>query len=163
MDPHALPRLLTAWPSRGACDADEAARLVRLASRAGYQIDPFIPRDQIRRAATRLMHREAAIPGLFSRMYGQDLRANATKLRPSVLVPITFDGHQTTMWIDTIRRTNFRGKNTYLDVRCKINVENIPITLQGETKCACLFCGTRPTGSETNCRSCGAELPSGCG
>jgi len=122
-------------------------------------VDPFVPRRQLRVAATKLMHREAVMPNLFSRMYGHDLRANATKLRPSVLVPINFGGYDTTMWIDTIRRTNFRGKNTYLEVRCKIDTENIPIILQNESYCNCVYCGTRPTGSEPNCRSCGAQLP----
>ena len=159
MDPHALPRILQEWPSSGARNRAEADRLVRLAATHGYSIDPYIPRDQVRRSAVRLMHREAAIPGLFSRMYGQDLRRNALKLGPSRMVPIALDKHPTQMWIDTVRRSNLHGKNTYLEIKCRIDIENIPVILQGETKCSCLYCGTRPSGSETTCRSCGAQLP----
>lgn len=159
MDPHALPQILHAWPRRGARDRAEARRLARLAQSFGYRINPYVSREQVQRAASRIMHRDAATRGLFSRMYGQGLYRDALKLGPSRMVPISFDGHQTQMWIDTVRRTNFRGKNTWIEIRCKIDTDNIPISLSGETRCNCLYCGTRPSGAEVNCRSCGAELP----
>lgn len=63
------------------------------------------------------------------------------------------------MYVDTARRLNFRGKPWFIELKVKLNTEHIPVVLQSQTKCDCVYCGTRPTGDEESCRACGAPLP----
>jgi hypothetical protein len=87
------------------------------------------------------------------------MRQQAIKIQPGAMVPVSFNGNATNMWIDTARRLSFRGKKTFLEMRVKVDTENLPVILTNESKCACLYCGTEPRGDERACQSCGAPLP----
>ena len=160
MDPHGIAKLLTLWPDRGAETPGQAQRLSRIARTAGLQVHPSIPRDQLRRTVASMMQRRASMPWKYLKYLKPNvsLHQQAVKIQPGAMVPVTFNGFDTTMYVDTARRLNFRGKPWFVEMKVKINTEHMPIVLTNETKCDCVYCGTSPRGDEQTCRSCGAPL-----
>ncbi|KKN66687.1 hypothetical protein LCGC14_0468730 [marine sediment metagenome] len=170
MNPHALNRLLQTWPHGGAGSRAETQQLGRAAAALGIRVDPRISRDQLRRSVCNCQHRSAAhktvaqqagsVPWKYQQYLkpNQNLRQQAIKLQPGVTVPVSFNGMETVMYVDTARRLTFRGKPWFIELKVKLSTEHIPIILTRESKCECLYCGARPVGSEDSCRKCGAPL-----
>ena len=160
MNPHLFPALLSQWPEHGARNFREANRLRRLSRTAGLRVNPYIPKAQLKKTATRFMLRTSAVPWKYQRFLKPNVNVyqQATNIQPGAIVPISFNGQETKMHIDTVRRISFRGKPWFLEVKCKIDTEHMPITLQRESKCDCAFCGTTPRGDDEACQKCGAPL-----
>lgn len=160
MNPHALGRLLAIWPRGGATTPAEFGLLKREARALGIRVDPCVSRGQLRRAATNLAHRYGSPFWKYLNTVkpGVNQHQQAFKIQPGAVVPVTFNGVATTMHIDTARRLQFQGKPWFLEMKVKLNTENMPIILTNETKCDCVYCGTTPRGDETSCRGCGAPL-----
>jgi hypothetical protein len=161
VNPHALNKLLSVWPRDGARSPVEFRRLKRAARALGINVDPGVSRGQLRRAVCNLQHRYAAsVPWKYQRFLkpSQSIRQQAIKVQPGATIPVAFNGQETTLYVDTARRLTFRGKPWFLELKVKLNTEHLPIILTRETKCECLYCGTKPRGSEDSCRKCGAPL-----
>jgi hypothetical protein len=171
MNPHALNKLLQVWPRDGARNTAEFMQLQRVASALGIEVNPRVSRDQLRRTVCSCMGREAAarcvqrsaatVPWKYQKYFrpNQNVRQQAIKIQPGVTIPVAFGGMETTVYVDTARRTSFRGKPWYVELKIKLSTENLPVILTRESKCTCLYCGTDPRGDEDSCRSCGAPLP----
>jgi len=169
MNPHALNSLLAVWPREGASYTAEWRRLHRAAAAIGYPVDPGCSRDQLRRAVCNVQHRTAArqavqagsVPWKYQKYLkpNQNIRQQAIKIQPGATIPVAFNGIETTLYVDTVRRISFRGKPWFLDMKVKLSTEHLPIILNRETKCACLYCGTHPISDEDSCRKCGGPLP----
>lgn len=180
MNPHALNRLLQVWPRGGARSAAECAELNRVANAIGCRIDPRVSRDQLRRTVCNCQHRwainaihkvdhrgepscvrtAAAVPWKYQKYLKphQNIRQQAIKIQPGVTIPIALNGMETTMYVDTARRLQFRGKPWFIELKVKLNTEHIPVILTRESKCDCLYCGASPVSDEDSCRKCGAPL-----
>lgn len=81
------------------------------------------------------------------------------KIRPGATIPISLNGVDTTAHVNTVRRMRHRGSPTYLHMNLVVDTKDIPIILDRETLCSCVYCGTSPKSDEVNCRACGAPLP----
>jgi len=165
VNPHALNILLQSWPAKGARTSTEKNRLRRVASVLGVTVQPTITRDQLRRSVVQLHHRRAAhrlasVPWKYQKYLrpNQPIRQQAIKLQPGAMIPVSFNGMETTMHIDMARRLNYRGHPWFLEMRVKLDTEHVPIILTREAGCDCLYCGTRPVSDEESCRKCGAPL-----
>ncbi len=179
MNPHCLNRLLQVWPAWGAANRRQARRLSRQAAALGCTVDPSISRDQLRRAVCNLQQRSAAqqqaaqsgfvrkatfrgaaVPWKYQQYLkpNQNARQQAIKLQPGALVPISFNGLETTMYVDQARRLTFRGKPWFIELKVKLSTEHVPIILTRESKCDCMYCGRSPKGDEDSCLGCGAPL-----
>lgn len=123
-------------------------------------VDPRVSNHRLCRAVARLHHRVASVPWRYDRYFNPSTNQHqsAMKLQPGAQVPVAFNGVNTLMYIDTARRLNYHGKPTWIEMKVKLNTENIPIILTNETKCDCVYCGTSPRGDEASCRGCGAPL-----
>jgi len=147
---------------------------VKKLARRGVSVMPHdigyaLQRDNVtareRRAWVRLHHcgtmfRSAAVPWRYDRYFSPNTNQHQTamKIQPGAQVPVSFNGVNTLMYIDTARRLNHHGKPTWIEMKIKLDTENLPIILTNETKCDCVYCGTSPRGDETSCRGCGAPL-----
>lgn len=160
-NPHALSELLQVWPRDGARTRAEFRRLNKLTRALGVSVDPGVSRGQLRKAATNLAHRQAAVPWKFQKYLrpNQNIRQEATKLQPGATVPIAINGQQTTMYIEKLRRNSFRGKPWFVNMTVNLNTEHLPVIIPQQSKCDCLFCGSSPISAEQACRNCGAPLP----
>ena len=169
MNPHGLNRLLSIWPREGARSPAEFRRLNRAARALGTNVDPGVSRGQLRRALCNLQHRwagrraarsAASVPWKYQKYLkpSQIIRQQAIKIQPGATIPVAFNGMETTMYVDTARRLQFRGKPWFIELKVKLNTEHIPVILTRETKCQCLYCGTDPVSDEDSCRKCGAPL-----
>jgi len=168
MNPHALNILLQVWPRRGARTDVECTQLQRVASALGVYVDPRVSRDQLRKSVCNQQHRRsvrsartaASVPWKYQKYLkpNQNLRQQAIKVQPGATIPVAFNGIETTMYVDTARRLQFRGKPWFIELKVKLNTEHLPIILTRESKCACLYCGTEPVSDEDSCRKCGAPL-----
>lgn len=167
---HALPRLLRVWPKNGAYTRVDRRRLHSVAQAAcdgtsqhQVQVDPRITKAQLRRAMVRLINGVSySTPWKYQRFTNPnvDVRKQAVKLRPGSEIAITLNNMVTTAYVNKIRRISFRGKKHYVKAEMTINTEHIPLILERESKCTCVYCGTPSKGDETSCTQCGAPLPS---
>jgi hypothetical protein len=131
------------------------------------EINPGISREHLFMAELRTAYPLA--PSIYPRYFDKPVvkqqkpagpsRSSALVIRPGSTLPVSLNGHQTTANVDSARRINHAGKYTHLKLTLIVNTEKLPLTLQNETKCACLYCGTEPRGNDFTCRSCGAALP----
>lgn len=180
MNPHALNSLLRVWPRDGAADPQQARWLARKATQLGCRVNPRVSRAQLRRAVCNVQQRSAAlglpsfrsaarlaafrgaaVPWKYQRYLkpNQTARQQAIKIQPGATVPISFNGLETTMYVDQARRLTFRGKPWFIELKVKLSTEHVPIILTRESKCDCMYCGA-PNRGEDSCRKCGA--PSSC-
>lgn len=121
-----------------------------------------VDRDQAKNAFVRIAHRQAGYAPTKWIKYinpGYDINYEAVKLQTGATIPVTIAGKETTIYIESLRRLNFRGKPWYVQMRVNLDTENIPVFVGNESRCSCRFCGTDPVGDETSCRNCGAPLP----
>ena len=131
------------------------------------EINPEISKEHLRLAGGRIAYPLA--PSIYPSYFEKQKeapkkppgpsRASALVIRPGSTLPVSLNGHQTTANVDSARRIQHAGKYTHLKLTLIVNTEKLPLTLQNETKCACLYCGTEPRGNDFTCRSCGAALP----
>lgn len=159
MNVHALNELLLYWPEFGARSEPEARRLKRFAHhKLGVSVNPKISRAQLKTAITRLA---IYIPYKYQQYLrpNVDLRQQAIKIQQGAAIPVSFNGADTIMHVESARRITYHGRPWYLEMRIKLNTEHIPIIIDRESKCACLYCGTNPVSDEESCRACGAPLP----
>jgi hypothetical protein len=162
MNPHALAKLLLFWPKNGAKTKKQYKFLSYLAKKEGVRINPIIDRAQLKKAYILCAHRQAGyVPNRWMKYLspGSNINQQAIKLQQGAVVPITFNGIDTTMYIESMRRLNFRGKSWYVQLKVNLSTENLPVFIGDENKCACRYCGTQPKGDEKSCLSCGAPLP----
>jgi hypothetical protein len=75
------------------------------------------------------------------------------------MLPIAINGVDTTARVNTVRRISKGGKPHFLKMDITLDTKHLPVILERETKCTCLYCGTPAASDEVNCRSCGAPLP----
>lgn len=160
-NPHALNTLLQVWPRDGARTNAEFRRLDKLTRALGVSVDPGVSRGQLRKAASNLAHRNAAVPWKYQKYLrpNQNIRQEAIKVQPGATIPVTFNGQETTMYVEKVRRTPFRGKPWYVQMTVKLNTEHLPLVIPQQSKCDCLFCGSSTISDESACRNCGAPLP----
>ena len=171
MNPHCLNRLLQCWPRDGAANLRQARWLARKATQLGCHVSPWVPRAQLRRAVCNVQQRSAAtrvaalklaaVPWRYQKYLkpNQTQRQQAIKIQPGATVPVSFNGLETTMYVDQARRLTFRGKPWFIELKVKLSTEHVPIILTRESKCACLYCGREPRGDQDSCTGCGAPLP----
>lgn len=168
-----LPKLLRVWPVDGKWNRVRRSMLDTVLSElapAEYrtiQLNPGITRKQLRRAGERLgaiWEKDASytsIPWKYQKYLnrGTPLRKQAVKIRPGARIPLAIGGIETVAYVNSVRRIRKYGKPFYLKTDLTINTEHVPIILERESKCDCVYCGTRPTSDENSCLSCGAPLP----
>jgi hypothetical protein len=161
MDLLSLAHLLAQWPRDGATTHAQAIVLRGLAA-----VDPRVSRDHLRHAVLRtgVDYYSPSPYSSYLRSFEKPSgtapsRSSAIVIRPGSTLPIALNGHNTTATVDSARRFAHGGKPTHLKITLVVNTEKLPIILQNETKCACLYCGTEPRGNDRTCRSCGAPLP----
>jgi len=165
----ALPQLLEVWPDDGHWSARHQVRLAEvladLPNDAGQpiHINGRIGRRRLAETGQRLVRRAylTQIPWKYQKYLdrGTPLRKQALKLRPGARIPISLSDVPTTAYVNSVRRIQKSGRPYYLKMDITVNTENIPIILERESKCDCLYCGTRPQADETSCLACGAPLP----
>lgn len=165
-----FPRLLTVWPSDGRWTDERRLRLAEILadlpddSTPPLHINGRIGRRRLAKTGRRIKARTAAltqIPWKYQKYLqrGTPMRQQAIKLRPGANIPLTIGNVPTSAYVNKVRRISKSGKPYYLKADLTINTEHVPIILERESKCDCLYCGTRPKGDETSCLSCGAPLP----
>ncbi len=162
-----LPQLLEKWPQEGFRTLGSAQRV--LASILEYtdpgeiEVPHYTTREELRVGGVRVAGTSYHTPWKYTKYFQNttDLRKAAIKIRPGSILPVVLNGAETTAYVNKARRIRFRGKETYLKLDLNLNTEHVPIILERETKCTCLYCGTAPKSDETSCRSCGAPLPDG--
>lgn len=163
------PLLLKVWPEKvGGWTPNRKKVLRAIAKKHGAPNppDPLLVRTTISRKQLQKFGERLATsyptPWKYQKYFNPHIPLNqqSLKLRPGVELGMAFDGHSTTGRINTIRRVTYNGDPNY--VKCDItwSTKNIPLYLSGETKCQCRYCGTKPQGEESDCRKCGAPLPS---
>lgn len=169
-----LPDLLLLWPKRGSWSPHNKSKVLDLALASSRQreasgntdlicVDTDISREQLEDVG----HRVAAlrsVPWKYQRFFeqGRPTLRSAIKLRPGVMLPLTINGVDTTARVNTVRRIRKGSKAHFLKMDITLDTEYLPVILERETRCNCLYCGTKAVGDETNCRACGAPLPTGC-
>jgi len=128
----------------------------------GVKISTDVDKQQARKVLSRMAHRYGGyVPTKWLKYINTnyDINSDAIKLQPGMTVPVTIGGVETTMYIESLRRLNFRGLPWYVQMRVNLDTENMPVFIGNESRCACRYCGTNPKGNETSCLSCGAPLP----
>jgi len=164
----ALPHLLKVWPEDGFRSERAAKRilssLLDATERGRVHLDPKLMRKELRVNGVRVATMYST-PWKYTKYFqkGTDLRRSAVKVRPGATMPLTIGGADTTAYVNTARRLVFRGSPNYLKLDLNLNTENLPIILERESSCACVYCGREPVADEVSCRGCGAPLPSGSG
>ena len=165
-----LPDLVRLWPEDGQWDEGRRLRLARVLARLPdddgrpIRIDGRISLHRLAKTGRRMLRRRAdftTIPWKYQKYLqrGTPLRKQAIRIRPGGKLPLAIGGVETVAHINSVRRINKYGKPFYLKTDLTINTEHLPIILDRESKCDCLYCGTRPVSDETSCRACGAPLP----
>lgn len=169
-----FPALLSFWPEGGGWTADRKEQLVaalaalpRTAEARSIRINPRISKQQLEKAAERLdalwskTAGYTSIPWKYQKYlnHSTPLRQQAIKMRPGARIPLALGGVETVAYVNSVRRVKKSGQPYYLKTDLTINTEHVPIILERESKCDCVYCGTRPTGDETSCLACGAPLP----
>lgn len=160
MTPHDATELLARWPANGAETLADQATVARLTARYGLVVDPGVTRKQLRSWLSRRAM-EMSVPWKYQEFFrpNHNIRQDALKLQPGIMLPIALKGLQTTGYVESVRRTTHSGKPYYVRLTMTVSTEHIPVIVENETKCTCLFCGTQPRGDERSCRGCGAPLP----
>lgn len=165
--PEVLPRLLEIWPETGEWDEPRLAELKKVAKEFGAPsppdpllVDLSISKERLRQFGETLAATYST-PWKYQKYFnpGTPLNAQSLKLRPGAQIGFAIEGFSTTGRVNTIRRINYQGDPNYVKTDITWSTKNIPLYLDGETKCTCRYCGTKPTGEEEECRKCGAPLP----
>lgn len=167
-----LPELLALWPISGDWDQKNQARVLAfsLTSRRHHAaadeddhicVNTEIDREQLREVGVRVTAGIRSVPWKYQRFFekGRPTNRSALKLRPGILLPITINGVDTTARVNTVRRMRKGGKPHFIKMDITVDTKHIPLILERETQCTCLYCGTPAAGDEVNCRACGAPLP----
>jgi hypothetical protein len=166
-----LPELLALWPLTGDWDRRNQARALALSltSRRHHTaadeddhicVNTEIDREQLREVGVRVAAIRS-VPWKYQRFFenGRPTNRSALKIRPGVMLPLTINGVDTTARVNTVRRINKGGKAHFLKADLTIDTKNLPVILERETRCNCLYCGAPAIEDDTHCRSCGAPLP----
>lgn len=167
-----LPELLALWPLSGAWDQKNHANALALsiASQQNHEasadndyicVNTEICREQLREAGARVASNIRSVPWKYQKFFekGRPTSRSALKIRPGVMLPLTINGVDTTARINTVRRIRKSGKPHFIKMDITVDTKNLPVILERETKCNCLYCGTPAAGDETHCGACGAPLP----
>ena len=158
--------LVKLWPKTGGWDARRRA-LLRLALRdreapesGGVVIDERLSVSRLRAAGERLAVQYSR-PWKYQKYFNKrtPLRQQAVVMRPGATIALGLAGVDTTAYVNGVRRVSRHGKTHFLKTDLPIDTEHIALILSGESKCTCVYCGTKPISDETSCRSCGAPLP----
>jgi hypothetical protein len=161
-----LPQLLRLWPKTGSWSPRRRA-LLRLALRdrtappsGGVVINERLSLGRLRAAGERLATHYSR-PWKYQKYFNKKtpLRQQALVMRPGSTIPIGLAGVETTAYVNGVRRIQRHGKTHFLKMDLTVDTEHIAVVLSGESKCTCVYCGTKPIGEETSCRACGAPLP----
>jgi hypothetical protein len=161
-----FPRLAKLWPENGYWSPRRRA-LLRLALRdrevpdtGGVVIDERLSSARLRAAGERLAVQYSR-PWKYQKYFNkkQPIRQQALVMRPGSTIPIGLAGVETTAYVNGVRRIRRHGKTHFLKLDLTVDTEHIAVVLSGESKCTCVYCGTKPVGEETSCRACGAPLP----
>jgi len=170
-----LPELSALWPKDGHWCVSSSLRLstilrknhgsVWLHKKGSFPrncvvVDTNVTSARLVAAGERLA-RSYATPWKYQHHFdtGPSSRYSTLKIRPGATIPIALNGIDTTAHVNTVRRMRHRGSPHFLHMNIVVDTKNIPITLDRETLCDCVYCGTPPKGDESNCRGCGAPLP----
>ena len=160
-----LPHLLKVWPEQGFRSVRSAKRILssvlERTERGRIQVDPSLHRNELQKHGVRVASMYST-PWKYTKYFqkGTDLRRSAVKVRPGATMPLTIGGADTTAYVNSARRLKFRGNPNYMRLDINLNTEMLPVILERESKCTCLYCGTEPTAAdEFSCRACGAQLP----
>jgi hypothetical protein len=164
-----LPELLSLWPVNGEWNQTNQTKALKLslASRQRHVavggaddyicVNTEIGREQLKEVGERIAGLRS-VPWKYQNFFekGRPTMRSALKMRPGIMLPITINNVDTTMRVNTVRR--LRGK-TALKMDVTLDTKHLPIILERETRCTCLYCGTHASSDEVNCRACGAPLP----
>jgi len=170
-----LPELSDLWPKLGHWCAPRSLRLSSVLRKHPGMIwfhksgkppidcvlvNTEISCAQLSKVGERLA-RSYATPWKYQKHFdnGPSSYYSTLKIRPGATIPISLNGIDTTAHVNTVRRMRHRGSPNYIHMSVVVDTKNIPITLDRETRCDCVYCGTSPKSDESNCRSCGAPLP----
>jgi hypothetical protein len=137
----------------------------RYTNGVSVQIDPRISKDQLRKAAVRLINGVSyGTPWKYTKFFNPsiDVRKQALKLRPGAQIPISLNNIPTMAYVKKIRRIKHNSRPFYVNAELIISTENLPLILENESRCTCVYCGTKSKGDEVSCDSCGAPLPDNC-
>lgn len=170
-----LPSLLLLWPNKEEeWQRTNQAKVIELsmASRQRHAssgdsdlicISTEISKKQLEEAGLRVAALRS-VPWKYRKFFedGRPTLRSAIKIRPGVMLPLTINGVDTTARVNTARRIHKGGKSHFLKMDITLNTEYLPVILERETRCNCVYCGTKAASDEVNCRACGAPLPSGC-
>jgi hypothetical protein len=150
-----LSALLSNWRVGGAANHETAV----LAQQ--YGISAGLSRSHLRVAGLRRFAVDYYSPSPYSHSFSPSApsRQTALVLRAGSTMAVQLNGHSTTAYIDQVRRVTHQGRPQHVKLTLVIDTAKLPCTLERETNCTCLYCGTQPRGSESNCRNCGASLP----
>jgi hypothetical protein len=163
---HFLPSLLQVWPEEGEWDdagRETALRLMMKSQGGGgmelVTINSEISRDQLEIVGERCAA-AWSVPWKYQKFFdqGRPSRRAAIKLRPHTKIPISLGGTETTATVNTVRRVRSYG-DPKIRMDVTVNTKYLPVILERETLCTCMYCGTDAIGDEVNCRTCGAPLP----
>ena len=171
-----LPGLVDLWPKHGHWSPRTSVALANLMRvHHGSMWFHRTPRDpegcvlvstrvspkQLSEVGERIAARSYSTPWRYQKHFDSNpyRNYNALKIRPGATIPIALNGIDTTAHVNTVRRMRHRGSKHYLHLNIVVDTKNIPVVLDRETQCNCLYCGTSPKGDEANCRGCGAPLP----
>ena len=167
-----LPELISLWPLSGGWDQKNQAKALALSLESRQQheasadndhicVNTEIDREQLQKVGVRIAAGVRSVPWKYQRFFekGRPTVRSALKLRPGMMLPITINRVDTTARVNTVRRIRKSGKPHYIKMDITIDTKNLPVILERETKCNCLYCGAPAIGDDTHCRSCGAPLP----
>ena len=162
--PRILSHLLRIWPEDGKWTAAARVRLNWLVgeecSNPSIKINTDIPKAQFKEVAERLaVYYSTPLRSKNIFRTGPSATYDALKIRPGATIPIVLNGVNTYAHVNTARRMRYRGNPRGLHMNIVVDTKDIPIILERETLCTCLYCGTEPGADEINCRACGAPLP----
>lgn len=170
--PRIFGSLVEVWPEDGKWTKERLAKIKTLVAsfqalnpRDPILIDLSISKEQLQTFGQRLAT-VYSTPWKYDKYFRNQpglektLNAKSLKLRPGTEVGLSIEGFATTGRVNTIRRTTYSGDPNYVKSDITWSTKNIPLFLDGETKCTCKYCGTSPVGEESECRKCGAPLPS---
>lgn len=162
------PLLTEVWPRNGQWDEERLTALRTVVKIHGAPnppdpvlVDMDISLEQLTKHGERLAT-SYSTPWKYQKYFNPHVPINnqALRLKPGSRVSLTIEGVPTNGIIGTIRRVTYQGDPNYVKSEITWATKNIPLYLDRETKCTCKYCGTPPASDETECRKCGAPLPS---
>jgi hypothetical protein len=150
-----LSRLVANWGAAGARHHDVAVE----AQACG--IAPGISRQHLRLAGLRRFAIDYYSPSPYAHFFNPQApsKQSSLVLRAGSTMSVQLNGHAATAYIDQVRRVTHQGRPQHVKITLVVDTAKLPCTLERETNCTCLYCGTEPRSNEHNCRSCGAALP----